>query len=58
MNDKLLEMMQVDEEGRIDIAIPGLSFTLLADNHCALWWHYILFGMEWLKAGLSHLKEL
>ena len=36
MNDKLLENDASSEEGRIDYGIPGLSFTLLADNNIVL----------------------
>ena len=36
INDKLLEADAHDEENRIDIAVPGLSFTLLADNRIVL----------------------
>jgi len=36
MNDKLLENDASSEEGRIDIGIPGLSFTLWADNNIVL----------------------
>ena len=36
MNDKLLENDANCEEGRIDYGIPGLSFTLLADNNIVL----------------------
>ena len=36
MNDKLLENDANSEEGRIDYGIPGLSFTLLADNNIVL----------------------
>ena len=33
MNDKLMEIDASFSESRIDIAIPGLSYTLLVDNH-------------------------
>ena len=36
MNEKLLENDASAEEGRIDYGIPGLSFTLLADNNIVL----------------------
>ena len=36
MNDKLLENDADSEEGRIDYGIPGLSFTLLADDNIVL----------------------
>ena len=36
INDKLLENDTSSEEGRIDYGIPGLSFTLLADNNIVL----------------------
>ena len=36
MNDKLLENDASSEEGRIDVGIPGLSFTLWADNNIVL----------------------
>ena len=36
MNDKLLENDASSEEGRIDYGIPGLSFTLLADDNIVL----------------------
>ena len=36
MNDKLLENDASSEEGRIDVGIPGLSFTLWADNSIVL----------------------
>ena len=36
MNDKLLENDTSNEEGRIDVGIPGLSFTLWADNNIVL----------------------
>ena len=36
MNDKLLENDASSEEGRIDYGIPGLSFTLWADNNIVL----------------------
>ena len=32
MNDKLMEIDASFSESRIDIAIPGLSYTLLVDN--------------------------
>ena len=32
MNDKLMEIDASFKENRIDIAIPGLSYTLLCDN--------------------------
>ena len=36
INDKLLENDTSSEEGRIDYGIPGLSFTLLADDNIVL----------------------
>ena len=36
MNDKLLENDAINEEDRIDVGIPGLSFTLWADNNIVL----------------------
>ena len=36
INDKLLENDTNSEEGRIDYGIPGLSFTLLADDSIVL----------------------
>ena len=57
MNDKLLENDASSEEGRIDYGIPGLSFTLLADNNIVLCGGITPLWDGVVKAGLSHLKE-
>ena len=36
MNEELLEDDQKNKESRIDYGLPGLSFTLLADNNIVL----------------------
>ena len=36
MNDKLMEIDASFKENRIDIAVPGLSYTLLCDNQPVL----------------------